>query len=1194
MLSKNLARFVIFLVFAALVTSTVTAINVTLEGPADSKLFLNSNDVNFNCSATTDFGITNVSLYHDINGSFVLNQTERFGGELDPNELPGNVLLMHFNNESSIGENDSFVNDSSGNGNTGDVSGATFNATGGWFNGAFEFDGNDLINISDSDSLDLTTVGTIELWFKLNQTSTWNPILVKGIGNDDTFNPYAIWMEYSSGIRRLRFHVGDGFEGLKRYGHITGFDLGRWYHFAVTWNSSHVVLYLDGTLQTIEATGITPFSNNDPIRIGFGERSSTSYYFNGTVDELAIYNRTLSAAEIQNHLGAYPASANASWNLTGIVDNNYRWNCLAYDNATNSNFSISNYTFEVDFVPPLFGIVKTAPDDTDDLDPGVVVNITANVSDINNISTVILQYKSPSATQFTNVTMSNGTEDLSNTTFNASFTASVNGNWTYRIFANTTNNQANTSSETNVSVEFDYTWNATRSFGVVTGNLLETKNIGNITINNTGDFDLNFDLSDNSPNGVTYNITEPFQLAPGGRVTISAETTFSGSVRDDYIAITIDATTPQANPSSLTANATLVTTSGGAYLFNTLVSFPTAVNQSDSINLSGNVRNIGNETALDTNLSWVLLGSGWINDSGNLTQQIGSLAEDSTEINNVTINVSSSVSVGSYTIYLNSTCSNNVTGCSDSESFSITVSCSNTDAVCGEGCTYLTDTDCTQEVVTVTSGSGGGGSSAGGSSIEILVKPEKINISQTVELVRGETDNFTINVTNTFENSVLENLTLRVTGFPLQYLITTPDLITNLGYLQTKTFTVTVASPVYKGYEEHVLNATVTGQLIKSFTLDDNATATSTNPYTLKNFISLIIHEISKEEADVSLEESTKNLEEMQEAGFPVKKSVKLLEEAKEKLDIGRYKLAKDLSEQIAKIRRDAFSANALIKDVESKIEEAENNGLLIIETKKLLNLAVAAFEREDFEVAIQRAEDAQLSAIIETKGKINVVKFLQQYWQALLIAFAVVVISGYILRKKIEVITITRRLEDLEKEVVSINQLMEEVQTKTFKDKTMSTTEYHKLMYQYENRLSEIGQLQTKLRSKKVGLVRITDEINRLKRENEALIESSKNIQDAYYNKGTLSKKKYERLASEYKLRRIEIEKAIAMLEAKQAKKEKLEKLEGIPEKVSAKPEPKHAVKPKHHSGVFGKPRSHSKENILKKLKEVYHHDQR
>ena len=54
---------------------------VTLKTPLNNSL-VNPSTVTFNCSATDDFGLVNITLYHDLNGSraFLANQTNFLGG----------------------------------------------------------------------------------------------------------------------------------------------------------------------------------------------------------------------------------------------------------------------------------------------------------------------------------------------------------------------------------------------------------------------------------------------------------------------------------------------------------------------------------------------------------------------------------------------------------------------------------------------------------------------------------------------------------------------------------------------------------------------------------------------------------------------------------------------------------------------------------------------------------------------------------------------------------------------------------------------------------------------------------------------------------------------------------------------------------------------------------------------------------
>jgi hypothetical protein len=77
--------------------------------------------------------------------------------------------------------------------------------------------------------------------------------------------------------------------------------LNVWYHVAGVYNAAARTLdiYVNGVLDNGVLVGTIPASqsaNNVNVNIG---RRSGGYYFNGVIDEVRIYNRALSAAEVQ-------------------------------------------------------------------------------------------------------------------------------------------------------------------------------------------------------------------------------------------------------------------------------------------------------------------------------------------------------------------------------------------------------------------------------------------------------------------------------------------------------------------------------------------------------------------------------------------------------------------------------------------------------------------------------------------------------------------------------------------------------------------------------------------------------------------------------------------------------------------------------------------------------------------------------
>jgi hypothetical protein len=70
----------------------------------------------------------------------------------------------------------------------------------------------------------------------------------------------------------------------------------KWHHAVITQIGTIAQIYIDGIL-VISATIPIIANGNGPILIGtYGE----AYYFNGLIDEVRIYNRALSAQEVQN------------------------------------------------------------------------------------------------------------------------------------------------------------------------------------------------------------------------------------------------------------------------------------------------------------------------------------------------------------------------------------------------------------------------------------------------------------------------------------------------------------------------------------------------------------------------------------------------------------------------------------------------------------------------------------------------------------------------------------------------------------------------------------------------------------------------------------------------------------------------------------------------------------------------------
>jgi glucose/arabinose dehydrogenase len=185
--------------------------------------------------------------------------------------------------------------DTSGSGNNGTLSGATW-VVGGRYGGALSFDGlNDWVTVPDAASLDLRTGMTVEAWVKPSSlANTWRTVAVKETSGGLVYSLFA-----NSSANRPNGHVIAG----GTYREVVGgaqIALNAWTHLAITYDGANVRLYVNGTQAgTLAATG-TMATSGMPFRIG--GNSVWNEWFKGLIDELRVYNRALSASEIQNDM----------------------------------------------------------------------------------------------------------------------------------------------------------------------------------------------------------------------------------------------------------------------------------------------------------------------------------------------------------------------------------------------------------------------------------------------------------------------------------------------------------------------------------------------------------------------------------------------------------------------------------------------------------------------------------------------------------------------------------------------------------------------------------------------------------------------------------------------------------------------------------------------------------------------------
>ena len=184
--------------------------------------------------------------------------------------------------------------DASGNNNTATINGASWTPLG-RFGYALSFNGTTSIaSVAASPSLNLSSGMTLSAWIDpAAAQSGWRTILQR--------QPDAYFLNASSDAGPLRPAGGATFGGTTSYlAGPTATPFGAWTYQALTYDGSTLRLYINGTLVASRAQTGAILSSTNPLWIGGNQ--PWGEFFNGLIDEVRVYNRALSQAEVQGDM----------------------------------------------------------------------------------------------------------------------------------------------------------------------------------------------------------------------------------------------------------------------------------------------------------------------------------------------------------------------------------------------------------------------------------------------------------------------------------------------------------------------------------------------------------------------------------------------------------------------------------------------------------------------------------------------------------------------------------------------------------------------------------------------------------------------------------------------------------------------------------------------------------------------------
>jgi len=291
---------------------------ISYAASSDAAGFKSVDNIFVNVSSSDSVG--NISTFIDFDGSLV------------------SWWRMDDANESA-----NSVSDYTGR-NNGTAQGGAVLTDAGYLGKGFSFDGDGDYVLAGSLDFDETGDYTYAGWFNSKKISALQNILDHGCGYDS--NGFAIDIESS------RLKVVSGFEAGYGSAQSSVLNSDEWYYFTVTYQNTDVQIYINAIADGSDNTDGYDDSGGG-FKIGYGNCGSDSdAYFNGTLDDIMVFNRSLSATEIQA-LYANTSSLNIEKTFTSLSDDGYEFTAYVQDKAGNVNNSLETRTVTTDTIDPV-------------------------------------------------------------------------------------------------------------------------------------------------------------------------------------------------------------------------------------------------------------------------------------------------------------------------------------------------------------------------------------------------------------------------------------------------------------------------------------------------------------------------------------------------------------------------------------------------------------------------------------------------------------------------------------------------------------------------------------------------------------------------------------------------------------------------------------------------------------------------
>jgi len=455
--------------------------------------------------------------------------------------------------------------------------------TDGQVNQACGFTGNDTnqrLELNNSAILDeMSSNISISFWVKPD---------IRQIANVDIISRHngAFALQHSGGAIPLEFILllRSGESGYSTGSLVLSEDV--WQHVAMIKQGTNVSFYIDAVINSTSLlpNGVDIIDTNDLLNLSIGNVGdhSTNANFNGSIDEISFWNRTLNFTEVQVlALGGVPLSFVSPTPPSGTVNSSLG---VGGDIQINSTCATGNVNL-------WFGTTTTLAEETD-----LVLNQIASPAVYDISTNVSLEgtyfYKGSCDVGNTNTSIRNWTYDatppnisINIDNFFAPNNFSTISNYDNQVLFNISFNDTSTISSFNITIKRDGSSVFTLQNNSITHTFVRFANITNISSWQDGRLDIEIFVNDTNGNERSENFSWF-----NGNLSLFADGAFSQHQAIISINFSIDSTIDDIN-ATLIYNGTQLapskTTTTNNVFFSTIVA-STSVLSNQNISLSWN------------------------------------------------------------------------------------------------------------------------------------------------------------------------------------------------------------------------------------------------------------------------------------------------------------------------------------------------------------------------------------------------------------------------------------------------------------------------------------------------------------------------------------------------------------------------------------------------------------------------------